>query len=249
MMPQVSSTGGNQSDRESLRPTFGRFTKGPVSPRTVDQPLHRMVVQFLDDNLLVVCLMGEDRTGLVHHLSRQVADLGLNIDESYGTRLQSKHASFFLISGRREDLRLLARSLKKGRHDMLKGRIVLPSKLYDLTVRGPDRVGLICDICTLLKEYDINIRTLDSFAYMNSEEGRSPGSDLLWTGYIHVRLEVSEERLSDLSLFEQRLYTLLNSEATGEPRHSTPPWEITLEERQLPDKDSPRRTRLFHSRN
>lgn len=216
-----------------------------LPPQTIDRPLYRLVAKFLEDNCLLVCLTGEDRTGIIHHLSRLVTDFGLNIDESYGTRLQSKHGSFFLVSGPNDMLRLLAKTLKKGRHELLKGRVILPCKIYDMTVEGPDRVGLICDISTVLKDFHLNILTLRSFSYLKSEHGRSLDRESEWSGYIHIRFEAGEEQLDQLPRLKKEVHELLHRSSPSSRNQWDPPgsWQIGLEERR---PDDPQKNEVMH---
>src|SRR5689334_19202812 len=99
-------------DRTETRPT----AKGPLppspTPTTIREQLCRMVV-VLNDNRMTVSLTGKDRTNIILHISELAKNHGLSIREGIGNRLQSRHGSFFLITGPRKKLIRLARELER----------------------------------------------------------------------------------------------------------------------------------------
>ncbi|NJO12774.1 MAG: transcriptional regulator, partial [Gammaproteobacteria bacterium] len=77
---------------------------------------------------LAICTIGSDRTGMVHDLTRIVADCGGSISESRMTTLGSEFAMLVLVSGNWHALARLETELKKarrGRHDQ---RAVAPHR-------------------------------------------------------------------------------------------------------------------------
>jgi glycine cleavage system transcriptional repressor len=63
--------------------------------------------------LIAICAIGGDRTGLVYDLTRSVLDCGGNILESRMSALGSEFAMFLLVSGNWHTLQRLETELKK----------------------------------------------------------------------------------------------------------------------------------------
>jgi len=190
------------------------------SSRVVNQQLSRMVA-VLKDKRMTISLMGRDRTNIILYLSALVAKYGLNISESYATRLQREHGSFFLITGPMKRLQSLARRLKSDRHKIIEGESIIPYKIFDLTLMVPDRVGLIHQICSTFQKRRFNIRTLWSFVYPEFEP-ELDGDDLVppspishqahsWWAFIQARVEVSQDGLQDMTRLKEELRNDLRS--------------------------------------
>jgi predicted amino acid-binding ACT domain protein len=221
-------------DTRLINGRMGRFED--QRSETIGGRLYRMIVHFIDESCLMVCFVGEDRTGLINHISDQISHLGLNIDESFGMRMQGKHGSFFLVSGVPFKLRELVKRLKQRRHETVNGEFVQPDKVFDMVVRGPDRPGLIFDISSVLMEFGYNILGLRTYTGP-MPEGKGT-SDLghgdrpcdPWNGglmgYIHVRFESNNEGLGRLPRLEDRTHEVLHQNH----EHQVPIWTCDIEE-------------------
>jgi len=205
--------------------------------RAVHGQLNRLVV-ILEDNSMSLAFTGRDQTQIILYISRLVTEYELSICESLGSRLQDEHCSFFLVTGHPDRLRKLAHRLEEEKDLPIEGEFVTPYKLFDMKLLVPDRVGLIHDVCLVLKDLGVNIKSLQSLSYSDSPEDLdlscppSGQTDRLW-GYIWIRLEGGRDQLKKMPRLEQLLLEKLRS--GYEPGELTPDdpagWKISLEER------------------
>lgn len=99
-----------------------------------------------------------DCTGIANYFSDMTAQRHINIEESYGTRLADTHGSFYLISGKREDLENLIQALLARGDEIHEGYRIHHGKTFELNIIVPDKIGMLRAITGILKEFDINIR-------------------------------------------------------------------------------------------
>jgi len=224
--------------RHRLTKSFHREDPSPPEHLGTSSPEDRLdwMTALLDGNRMRVHLGGRDRTGMILHLSRLVFEHGLSIQESSVTRLQDQSGSIFLITGPPEQLRKLSERLEGESDRVLEGEVISPYKVFDLTINVPDRNGLILDVCTILKEYKVNIKSQTSFVY--------PDLDDLWWAHIHTRVEVTRERISDMQRMERELDEMCRKayedQSSGTPDHlDLSGWLVALRERQGGGTDSP----------
>jgi glycine cleavage system regulatory protein len=218
-----------------------------ISRRMVNRQLNRMV-EVLEDNRMTISLMGEDRTNIIFYLTELVKECSLNIDESYGTKLQEEHGSFYLVTGPPNRLRTLARRLEDDKDKTVEGESIIPCEMFDLTIRVPDRTNLIHGICSVFKKHRINIRTLWSFLCPDlgddfERDGFDPSGPQLgqpdpWWAFIQIRVEVSQDGLRDRARLREELWKELQS--LYSPEQLAPKnlkhWKVIVKQRQL---DSP----------
>jgi glycine cleavage system regulatory protein len=119
---------------------------------------------------LIVCIIGEDRTGLVESLSRLITDQGGNWLESRMCSLASKFAGIVRIHVPKEREESLVRSLEEIRSEDM---IVIvhrdqaeahdrPTKTASLTLVGQDRPGIIHQVSAALAHQGVNVEELES---------------------------------------------------------------------------------------
>jgi glycine cleavage system regulatory protein len=200
-----------------------------VSERRVNRRLDRMTA-ILEDNRMRVQLGGKDRVGILLYLTRLVYEYDLDICVGNVNRLQDESVSSFLVTGPTEQLCLLAERLENERDQTLEGEVITPFKVFDLTINVPNRNGLILNLCVLLRDYKVNIKSLTGWLYKDLD-------DREWA-CIKTRVEVTREMTEQMPQLQRDLDTKLRSEfglgGTEEPDDfDMDDWRVVLKERRL----------------
>jgi len=126
---------------------------------------------------IMVTIVGHDRPGIIHQVSRALADYGCNVFEVSQTRLMGEFAGLFSCGLPAEaDLaefsEALGRSLD-GSHmahwvaeanDGPGGDQPTDNEPYVVTVRGPDKLGIIPEFSGAMAGFDVNIENLRAVA-------------------------------------------------------------------------------------
>lgn len=223
--------GGTDSNGElstMLPMTTQRLRPGDPAPlATRDGRLDRMTT-ILDSNRMRIHLGGRDRTGIILYLSRLVYEHGLSIQESNVTRLQDQNGSIFLVTGPFDGLSRLSERIESDRDRTLDGEVISPFRVFDLIVNVPDRPGLMLDVCTILRDFKVNIKSMTSFVYVDADD--------VWWARIHTRVEVTRERMKDMPRMQRQLDQTLRSfydeTLRGSPGYfDFAGWNVTLRER------------------
>lgn len=123
-------------------------------------------------NQLVLTLTGQDRTGIVERVTKEVLQFEGNIEASRMARLGGEFAILMLVSITEEKFESLQQSIqqlqdegytittcKTIHNDPVKYAGWLP---YQIDVNGADHEGLIHNITSQLAKYNINVETMDT---------------------------------------------------------------------------------------
>lgn len=122
-------------------------------------------------DMLVLTIIGADRTGLVESLSKEIAALGGNWEEGRMVRLAGQFAGVLLVTietARTDELVAALRKLDaKGlqinvRPTTAPAIHAPPTTHFHLEVTGNDRPGIIRDISRVLAERNLNVEELES---------------------------------------------------------------------------------------
>jgi glycine cleavage system transcriptional repressor len=130
--------------------------------------------------LIAVSAIGSDRTGMVHDLTRVVADCGGNIIESHMSALGSEFVMALLISGNWHSLAKIETEIKKAgevgemeiqlrrteprpaRNDMLP---------YSVDIVCLDQAGIVSSVSGFFSARGIDIAELDTRSYAAAHTG------------------------------------------------------------------------------
>jgi glycine cleavage system regulatory protein len=122
-------------------------------------------------DMLVLTVIGADRTGLVDSLAREIAALDGNWEESRLVRLAGQFAGVLLVTIDTDRTDQLVSALRKldaaglqvsVRPTASPSSAPPPSSRLRLEVTGNDRPGIIRDISRVLAERNINVEELES---------------------------------------------------------------------------------------
>jgi predicted amino acid-binding ACT domain protein len=136
---------------------------GNIEPEKKDPTAHLALnVIWLDHHhrKMGIGIMGTDRTGIIAHLTRELRDRGLNIDNGFGSLIEVAAGAFFEISGDPITMRQMFDEIIRNRHQ----RSPFPKEpppttgmIYELMIIAPDRPGIIYDLSKRLIEHRISI--------------------------------------------------------------------------------------------
>ncbi|UQZ88541.1 hypothetical protein C4J81_04695 [Deltaproteobacteria bacterium Smac51] len=137
---------------------------------------------------LLVTIVGRDRPGIIYQVSRILADRHCNVIEVSQTTLMDEFAGLFSCAMPRgtdpDELdRVLGEALagsglghwvKAGTIDnapaMLRDRL----EPYVVTLRGPDRLGIIPEFSGIMAGFEVNINNLRAVSMTGGQDGNSP---------------------------------------------------------------------------
>ena len=140
--------------------------------------------------MLVLTVIGADRTGLVEALAREIAAVGGNWEESRLVRLAGQFAGVLLVTvetARTDELvtalrKLDATGLQVSVRPTKSAAAPAESSQFRLAVTGHDRPGIIRDVARILAERGLNVEELES------EVASAPMTgDRMFTAQIVVR--------------------------------------------------------------
>jgi glycine cleavage system regulatory protein len=120
--------------------------------------------------MLVLTIIGADRTGLVESLAREIAAVGGNWEESRLVRLAGQFAGVLLVTietARTDELvaavrKLDATGLQVSVRPTASPTTPAESTRMELELTGHDRPGIIRDVSRILVERGLNIEELES---------------------------------------------------------------------------------------
>lgn len=121
-------------------------------------------------DMLVLTILGPDRTGLVEAVARAVASVGGNWEESRMARLAGQFAGILLVTvdtERASELQRALRELEAGglRVTVQSTATVSPpsnASRLRLELTGQDRPGIVRDVAQILAERGVNVEELES---------------------------------------------------------------------------------------
>lgn len=169
---------------------------------------------------LAISAIGNDRTGMVHDLTRIVADCGGSISESRMTTLGSEFAMLVLVSGNWHALARLETELKKlaeagtlsvqlrrteqraARSDMLP---------YSVDVVCLDQTGIVSNLSGFFSSRGIDISELSTRSYAAAHTG-APMFSVQMVVHIPGKIHIAALREEFMDLCDQ-----LNLDAILEP--------------------------------
>jgi glycine cleavage system regulatory protein len=150
--------------------------------------------------MLVLTIIGADRTGLVEALAREIAAVGGNWEESRLVRLAGQFAGVLLVTietSRTDELvsslrKLDASGLQVSVRPTASAALPAESARFRLEVTGQDRPGIIRDVSRILASSGLNVEELES------EVASAPMTgDRMFTAHIVVRAP-SQAQLADV---------------------------------------------------
>src|SRR3954468_13081238 len=159
--------------------------RGPLRAR----PCHASTMR----DMLVLTLIGADRTGIVESLAREIAALGGNWEEGRMVRLAGQFAGVLLVTietGRTDELvsalrKLDAKGLQVNVLPTAEATPAPKSAHVHVEVTGNDRPGIIRDLSRILAERGFNVEDLES------ETTSAPMSgDIMFTARIEASAPV-----------------------------------------------------------
>lgn len=130
--------------------------------------------------LLAISAIGTDRTGMVHDLTRVIADCGGNLSESRMIALGSEFAAIMLVSGNWHALARLETELKKLADG---GNLVFEVKRteergartdmlpYSVDVVCLDQAGIVAKLSGFFTTRNIDITELNTRSYLAANTG------------------------------------------------------------------------------
>lgn len=166
-------------------------------------------------DMLVLTILGADRTGLVESVARTVAAVGGNWEESRMARLAGQFAGILLVTVEAER----ARELEQRLRELASGGLTitvqsttaappleLPRLRLELT--GQDRPGIVRDVARVLAEQALNVEELETEVESAPMSGEHMFRARIWLraphgvnlGDVRARLEaLTSELMVDLS--------------------------------------------------
>lgn len=128
----------------------------------------------IQPNYLVVTASGEDKVGLVEHLSSRITDSGCNIEESRMAVLGGKFAVIMLVSGPWNALSKLEGQIgslgeqlgltliyeRTHKREQIRGAVP-----YSVEVVAMDHPGIVRNLATFFARQGINIEELQTSTY------------------------------------------------------------------------------------
>jgi glycine cleavage system regulatory protein len=120
--------------------------------------------------MLVLTIIGADRTGLVEALAREIAAVGGNWEESRLVRLAGQFAGVLLVTvdtSRTDELVAAVRKLDATGLQVTVRPTAAPatpaeSTRFRMEITGQDRPGIVRDVAHILAERSINVEELES---------------------------------------------------------------------------------------
>ncbi|MDQ3364474.1 MAG: ACT domain-containing protein [Myxococcota bacterium] len=152
-------------------------------------------------DMLVLTIIGADRTGLVDSLAREIAAVGGNWEESRLVRLAGQFAGVLLVTIETDRTDQLVSALRKLDEAGLQVSVhptaspasaPPPSSRCRLEVTGNDRPGIVRDIARILAERNVNVEELESRV-----ESAAMSGDRMFTARIRL-VSTSATQLAEL---------------------------------------------------
>ena len=118
----------------------------------------------------ILFLMGEDRPGIVDHVSTFLFDKGANIEDSRMAVMGGCFSIMMLFSCSVEELEKVNSGLSELRwvlkhpstmHRRRK-RLLIPENLLKLSVTSMDHPGIVKEVVRILRRHDVNIRAMNT---------------------------------------------------------------------------------------
>ncbi|MDL2260072.1 hypothetical protein LJB99_04290 [Deltaproteobacteria bacterium OttesenSCG-928-K17] len=134
---------------------------------------------------ILVTIVGHDRPGIIHQVSKALADLNCTVVEVSQTTLMGEFAGHFSchlpLDVKVEDFcelfdqalagSGLARWITEAEFNPSGGKTVTETEPYVVTVRGKDRAGIIPGFSGAMAGFDVNIDNLRSVTF--TEDGQA----------------------------------------------------------------------------
>lgn len=159
-------------------------------------------------DMLVLTIIGADRTGLVEALAREIAAVGGNWEESRLVRLAGQFAGVLLVTietSRTDELvsavrKLDATGLQVSVRPTASPTAPAESSRFRLELTGHDRPGIIRDVSRILAERGVNVEELESEVASAPMTGdRMFKAQILVRAPAHVQLADLRTRLESLA--------------------------------------------------
>lgn len=130
---------------------------------------------------VVISILGEDRPGIVHAVSKILYDQSCNILEVSQTILQTEFAGIFIASMpdslTRESLNetlesglaAMGISVSTKEFEPKVEAETVEAEPYVITLRGQDRLGIIPEVSGVIAGFDVNIENLKAISLKNDQ--------------------------------------------------------------------------------
>lgn len=174
----------------------------------------------MQNNLLVISALGEDRAGIVNELSRVISDTGCNIEDSRMTVLGGDFAIILLVEGRWNELAKLEAALPGvGRRLGLavNAKRTTPARRegnllpYTVEVVSIDHPGIVNQLANFFSSREINIRDMATTSYAAAHTG-TPMFQVQMTVDVPAAMHIARLREDFMDFCDQ-----LNLDAIIEP--------------------------------
>jgi predicted amino acid-binding ACT domain protein len=147
----------------------------------------------------LLTVIGQDRTGVIAAVSRQLWNLRLNILGSFGTLLEDGpdligEGLVLLISGTETQMQALEQKVAEVDGKPLLSPAGRLGKNYELRVLAPDEEGIVCRIAEVLTKYRVNLSTMMT----RNTVGRGDDDKTEVLAVIIMTLQVPENTAPDL---------------------------------------------------
>jgi len=174
----------------------------------------------VNNNHLVISVLGEDRPGIVNELARVVSDTGCNIEDSRMTVLGGDFAVILLVNGRWNELakleaalpgleRRLALSITAKRTATRRRQSnLLP---YTVEVVSIDHPGIVHQLANFFSSREVNIRDMATTTYAAAHTG-TPMFSVQMTVDVPAAMHIARLREDFMDFCDQ-----LNLDAIIEP--------------------------------
>jgi len=139
------------------------------SSRFIDTAMRRIAI-LEEENYATLTAIGEDRTNIIRDITEAVFECGVSVDGSFCNHLGPYSCCFFLLRAENpRDLRELIARLGGTEYERAiprfvprDGKKIIPDEFFDLTVEGPDKVGMLFKVCETFARKNINILSLET---------------------------------------------------------------------------------------
>ncbi|MBM5574575.1 MULTISPECIES: glycine cleavage system protein R [Deefgea] len=129
------------------------------------------------NNVLIVSVIGPDRSGLVEQLAATIAAKNGNWLESSFSRLAGQFSGIVKVAviGAGEEVLLALQQIAgldiRGVLDVEREETALVSQSVALSLIGHDRVGIVKDVATILARFAVNIEKLETWLSSGAMSG------------------------------------------------------------------------------
>jgi glycine cleavage system regulatory protein len=171
---------------------MANFPGSPIKPACLN----------MGDRLLV-CVMGEDRIGMVERFTALVAECGLHVEGNFGSTLDGAAGSHFIVGGhggRPKRLDDLAKEIENPANWKLAMSPIRVGMVLDVTLIARDKIGLLNRICRIFSASSINMTRLEGCRVLDDHGD--------YAAEFNIVAEVPQDKLSVIDDLRRQLQEL-----------------------------------------